>query len=198
MEITHSETMIKTVSLHIKNMVCDRCIRVVREELTKTGLAVHHVELGRAEVSGDVSSATIRSVLARNGFELLEDKNAKLVENIKSVLIGLIQNGGLEEFKGRLSDYLARSVGKDYASLSRLFSSVEGITIEKYTILQKIEKAKEWLVYDDDSLSEISYKLGYSSVAHLSKQFKLVTGLTPSEFKSLAHNGRRSLDRVKD
>jgi AraC family transcriptional regulator len=184
-----------TQILYIKNMVCPRCIRVVREELEKAGLAVEEVKLGEARVLGATDTARIGEILKANGFELLEDKNIRLVEKIKSLIIDLVHHRG-EPINENYSSYLSRETGKDYSVLSHLFSEAENITIEKYIINQKIEKVKELLVYNELSLSEIAYMLGYSSVAYLSSQFKQVTGFTPSGFKKLKSHGRKTIDSV--
>ena len=187
-----------TQELHIKNMVCNRCIKVVRDELEKLGCAVHSVELGKAVVSypEDQSLDPIKMVLEQNGFELIEDKKAQLVDTIKTTIIELIYQDKLEEMNINFSDYLSEKLGKDYHYLTSLFSSVTSITIEKFFILQKVERAKEWLFYNDFTLSEMAFKLGYSSVAHLSNQFKQVTGLTPTHFKKLKIKPRIPLDEL--
>ncbi|NUN46722.1 helix-turn-helix transcriptional regulator [bacterium] len=190
----------KVTTLAIKNMVCDRCIRVVRDELANIGVNVRHVELGKAIVEGNLTlpmQNKLRMVLTQNGFELLEDKRAKIVEEIKNQIVIYVQKNDVENKNIKLSVLLSRTIGRDYSYLSGLFSSVEGITIERFLILQKIEKVKEWLAYDDRTLSEISYKLGYSSVPHLSKQFKQITGLTPTEFKQQNDHRRIPLDKIK-
>ncbi|MBK0404618.1 AraC family transcriptional regulator [Adhaeribacter sp. BT258] len=180
--------------LAIKNMVCQRCVRVVKEELENLGLEVKVIELGEATVTGNAGSEQIKQVLAKAGFELLEDKKARQVEQIKNFIIQLIQEPEARHLN--YSDLIAEHVGKDYHYLSQLFSSSENVTIEKYIILQKIERVKEWLVYDELTLSEMAYKLGYSSVAHLSSQFKQVTGFTPTAFKKLKAHKRKPLDKV--
>ena len=138
----------------------------------------------------------IKNVLKENGFEVIDDRKSQLIDNIKTLIIEKIHHakGSFEPINS--SDYIAREIGSDYSYLSNLFSSVEGITIEKYIINQKIEKVKELLVYNELSLSEISCQLGYSSVQHLSSQFKKVTGLTPTHFKKLGGNKRKSIDEV--
>ncbi len=185
--------------LHIKNMVCPRCIKTVREEMQKLGFTVERVELGLcelAETTGSEDLEKIGRVLKENGFELLYDKKKFLADNIKTTIIEIIHYG--KEVPGyvKISDFIARELGYDYSYLSSLFSSVTGTTIEKYIVKQKIEKAKELLSYDELSLTEISYQLDYSSVQHLSNQFKKVTGLTPSQFKKQTKNKRNSLDKV--
>ena len=184
--------------LYIKNMVCNRCIMVVRQEFEKEGLIPLEVNMGEVVLSESVSESQLKSIgnrLTDLGFEILDDKNKKLIEKTKTVLIEKVQTGDIEEHFN-LSDYLPKKLNKEYTQLSRLFSEVEGITLEQFFILQKIEKVKEWLVYDELTLSEISYRLGYSSVAHLSAQFKKVTGLTPSEFKKLGVKHRKSIDNL--
>jgi AraC-like DNA-binding protein len=190
----------QTSTLYIKNMVCPRCIKVVREELTALGLDVRNVVLGEVEVGGEAKNLPmdkLQRVLEENGFELIEDKRVKTIERIKHAVLKLIQNDH-EKNPIRLKDseFIAREVGQDYHSLSTLFSSVEGITIEQYTILQKVERVKELLKYNEMNLTEISYSMGYSSVAHLSSQFKKVTGMTPSEFKKLGGTHRHPIDHV--
>lgn len=189
-----------TTTLHIKNMVCNRCIKVVREELEKLKFDIRSIALGEAVVAGELMPRdieNIKSVLEENGFELIEDKRVKTIERIKIAILKLVHSEKLEsEFQGKYSDYLANELNQDYHPLSTLFSSMESVTIEQYIILQKIERVKELLKYGELTLSEISYKLSYSSVAHLSNQFKKVTGMTPSEFKRLVGNARTPLDEV--
>ncbi|MFA6467834.1 MAG: AraC family transcriptional regulator [Bacteroidota bacterium] len=190
--------------IYIKNMVCDRCIRVVKEELVKLGHDVRSVSLGEAEIGGLISlqqMTAIKSMLDRNGFELIEDKNARTIESIKTAVIQLVHhNHETAPLKAKYSEYIAAAVGKEYHALSLLFSSVENITIEQYIIRQKIERVKELIKYDERTLSEIAYMMKYSSVQHLSNQFKSVTGFTPSHFKKLSSSHRQyriSLDKVK-
>jgi len=190
--------------IYIKNMVCDRCIRVVKEELEHIGLDVRRVALGEVEVGdrlNDTMVEKIKNVLHHNGFELIEDKNARIIESIKTSIIHLVHhNHDAEPLKMKYSEYISKKVGKEYHSLSVLFSSVENITIEQYIIKQKIERVKELIKYDDRSFSEIAYMMNYSSVQHLSNQFKSVTGFTPGEFKKLSpahhHHNRQPLDKV--
>ncbi|MGE5848069.1 MAG: AraC family transcriptional regulator [Ignavibacteria bacterium] len=188
-------------TLYIKNMVCPRCIKVVKEELEKLNLNVKHVQLGEAFIEtrdSEIDISKIKEVLENNGFELLDDKQAKIIENIKLRIIELIHQNSNDKFLNvNFSAYLSEKLNMSYQHLSSLFSSKEGITIEKYFINQKIEKVKELLVYDELTLSEISYKLGYSSVQHLSNQFKKVTGFTPSEFKKLKIKPRIPIDQVR-
>lgn len=189
------------VRLYIKNMVCDRCKRVVAEELGQLGHNVLQVGLGEADIAAsgrEVDLEQIREVLQANGFELLDDRKTKLIEQVKLSIIALVHQGEEVGLHINTSDYIAGKVGVDYHYLSTLFSSFEGITIEKYLILQRIERVKELLVYNELSLKEIAYLLGYSSVAHLSNQFKKVTGLTPSHFKQLKTEKRKTIDKVQE
>ncbi|MDX2305531.1 MAG: AraC family transcriptional regulator [Microscillaceae bacterium] len=183
--------------LRIKNMVCPRCIRVVQEELEKLRYEVLRIQLGEVQIAEEnPDTDAIKQVLEAQGFELLEDRNAQWIEQVKNLIIHLVQNDQFGQLKQNLSTYLSEKTGKDYSFLSHLFSAVEGITIEKYLILQKIERAKELLIYDEETLSEIAFRLGYSSTAHLSGQFKQVTGQNPSEFKKQTGVRRRFLDEI--
>lgn len=185
------------MKLYIKNMVCDRCVMVVKDVFTKAGLPPTHVELGQVELAEEIGEATkqvLADELQQLGFEIMDDKKSRLIERIKSIIIQWVRNAD-EERKINLSDHIAAELHYDYNYLSGLFSEVEGITIEKYLIRQKIERAKELLVYDEHSLSQIADLLGYSSVAHLSNQFKQVTGFTPSHFKNIREK-RRPLDKL--
>jgi AraC family transcriptional regulator len=187
--------------IHIKNMVCNRCITVVKDELEKLGLHIENIKLGEVtleEPENQIDKPKIIDSLTRHGFELLDDKKSLIVDKIKTTVIELIHHQ--EKSGGPHYNYsflIEEKVGYDYAYLSSLFSSLEGTTLEKYIINQKIERVKELLVYDEMNLSEISYNLGYSSVQHLSTQFKKVTGLTPSHFKKIKENKRLPLDKVK-
>jgi AraC family transcriptional regulator len=181
-------------------MVCDRCIKVVREELDKLGIGLTHIELGEAETESepDIEKLIqVKTMLEANGFELLDDKRAALAENIKTLIIEEVQYlKGHKPAAVNFSDYLSQKTGYEYSYLSTLFSSETGQTIEQYIIAQKIEKVKEWLSYNELSLSEMAWRLSYSSAAHLSNQFKKVTGLTPGEFKKGNTLRRKTLDRV--
>jgi AraC family transcriptional regulator len=186
-------------TLYIKNMVCDRCIKVVSEELTNLGYEVKKINLGEAVIDNVVKTLdldVIKNVLVENGFDLVDDKNSKLVEKIKVLIIEKIhhQNGKLEKFS--FSKYLSNELGVNYSQLSSVFSSCEGVTIEKFIIKQKIEKVKELLTYNELTLSEIAFKLGYSSVQHLSNQFRQITGLNPTYFKKLKDHRRNPLDHL--
>ncbi len=179
-------------------MVCDRCIMVVRNELDKLGLDAKNIKLGEVTLTKEITptekEAVVRT-LEPLGFEVIDDKKGRIIEKIKNTIIDLVhrQDG---EVKTNLSDVLSDKLHHDYNYLSNLFSEVEGTTIEKYFIAQKVEKVKELLVYDELSLSEIAFRLNYSSVSYLSNQFKKVTGLTPSYFKQIKEDKRKPLDKV--
>jgi AraC-like DNA-binding protein len=179
-------------------MVCDRCIMVVRNELEKLGVDVQEIKLGEVSTAGQITATekqAIGKVLNGLGFELIDDKKSLLIEKIKNVIIDLVHHRE-NDARQNLSEILSRELHHDYNYLSGLFSEVEGTTIEKYFIAQRIEKVKELLVYDELSLSEIAFRLNYSSVAYLSNQFKKVTGLTPSHFKQIKEDKRKPLDKV--
>lgn len=187
------------MQLYIKNMVCDRCIIVVRQQLDQLKIDYRQIQLGQVELKHVLAPTKLqhlKEVLENVGFELLDDKKTTLVEGIKNIIISLIQGYSEEEFNKKLSVMLEEKLRKDYHYLTTLFSAIEGMTIEKYVIHQRIEKVKELLMYDEMNLSEISYKLGYSSVQHLSQQFKKITGFTPSKFKLLKENNRKPLDKI--
>lgn len=180
-------------------MVCPRCIKVVKEEFEKIGLHIESIRLGMVVITGKISeqqSKQMKNQLLVNGFELIGDKKSRLIDKIKTEIINIIHHNKEIPLSLNFSEYLAKEVGSDYSYLSSLFSSVEGTTIEKYIILQKIEKVKELIVYDELSLSEIAYKMNYSSPQHLSNQFKKITGLSPSHFKNLKEISRKPLDVV--
>jgi AraC-like DNA-binding protein len=184
--------------LRIKNMVCDRCKMVVKAELEKLGYHPVSVELGEVILEKELSAdekTKIDKNLQTLGFSIIDDKKSRLIEKIKNLIIELVhrQNSVL---KTNLSDYLSSQLNHDYNYITNLFTEVEGTTIEKYFIAQKIEKVKELLVYDELTLSEIAWQLNYSSVAYLSSQFKKVTGLTPSHFKNIREQKRKPLDKV--
>lgn len=179
-------------------MVCHRCIMVVQNELDKLGIHATNVKLGEAQLEKELSDEEknkLEKSLTQLGFELIDDKKSRIIEKIKTVIINLVHHQDNDN-KTNLSDLLSKELHHDYHYLSNLFSEVEGTTIEKYFIAQKIEKVKELLVYDELSLSEIAFQLNYSSVAHLSNQFKKVTGLTPSHFKQIREDKRKPLDKV--
>ena len=180
-------------------MVCDRCVMAVRRQLDELQLHYKNIQLGEVELSEDPEQTKLdqlRLNLEQQGFELLDDKRSKTVEKIKTTIVSLIHGKDADELNLKLSAILEEKLGMDYHYLSTLFSSVEGITIEKYSILQRIEKVKELLMYDEKNLSDIAFELGYSSVQHLSQQFKKVTGLTPTHFKQVKDNRRKPLDKI--
>lgn len=184
--------------LYIKNMVCNRCILVVKQELNKLDIDDGKVTLGEVETSVELPTEKVGQLsknLSAVGFELLDNARQQLIEKIKNIIIKQVHYND-EEKLHNYSDILSKTLHKDYTYLSSLFSDVEGITIEKYIINQKIERVKEFIIYDELTLSEIAYKLGYSSVAHLSNQFKKVTGLTPTHFKQVGQQKRKPLDKI--
>lgn len=188
----------KTEKLYIKNMVCGRCIKVVSDELKNLGIEFNSVQLGEVELANPITPQLLdklRITLLENGFELIDDSRTKLIEEIKTLVIKSIYESSKPE-EINYSDYLSKATGKPYPVLSSLFSSVENTTIEKFIIAQKIERAKELLVYGELTLSEIAYRLGYSSSQHLSNQFKKITGFTPSYFKQLKEYKRRFIDQI--
>jgi AraC family transcriptional regulator len=187
-------------SIAIKNMVCNRCVKVVTEALVEVGFPPTAVRLGIAEIGGNITQQgldTIKQVLQANGFELIEDRKKKLIESIKTLVISHVhQNQEHTLLHINFSDYISAQIGVDYTYLSSLFSSEEGMTIEKYLIAQKIERVKELLSYQEFTLSEIAYQMGYSSVHHLSNQFKKITGITPKDYKQQSDKQRKTLDSV--
>lgn len=185
-------------TLFIKNMVCNRCIMVVQNELDKLSLSVKNIKLGEVTLDKELTPEeknNLDKVLIPLGFELINDKKNRIIEKIKNIIIDLVHHQD-NNTKANLSDTLSSELHHDYNYLSNLFSEVEGTTIEKYLIAQKIEKVKELLVYDELSLSEIAFRQNYSSVAYLSNQFKKVTGLSPSYFKQIKEYKRKPLDEV--
>jgi len=188
-----------SVVLSIKNMVCPRCIETVEEILTEQGFKVESIKLGEAQVDKEPSSKQMKEIsdiLKKRGFELLTDRKSQIVATIKSEIVKLVHHSENEMLNINLSEYLVRIFGADYSYISNLFSSSEGLTIEKFAILQKVEKVKELLSYGELTSSEIAYKLGYSSAAHLSSQFKKETGMTPGQYKNLKDKERKSLDQI--
>jgi len=184
--------------IYIKYMVSIRCKMIVKSELEKLGLHYSSVELGEAEIREDISADQLSRLdlaLKKSGLELMDDKKSILVEKIKTMIIEMVHYAD-EQIKTNLSDYLAENLHYDYTYLANLFSEVKGTTIENFYLTHRIEKVKELLVYDELTLTEIAYRLHYSSVAHLSNQFKKMTGLTPSHFKNLKHKRRSTLENV--
>ncbi|MDR6782506.1 AraC family transcriptional regulator [Pedobacter africanus] len=186
--------------LYVKNMVCDRCIMIVRQQLENFGFKVDEISLGKIAVEPSPDANQLQSIgdaLGNLGFELIDKEKDQLVEQIKTQIINLIHYSDLNGIHQSLTQLIADRLNKDYAYLSRQFSETEGITIEKYIIQQKIEKVKELLEYGELNLNEIAFKMDYSSSAHLSAQFKLVTGLTPSKYKAATLNDRKPLDKLR-
>ncbi|WP_342647410.1 AraC family transcriptional regulator [Mucilaginibacter sp. CSA2-8R] len=186
------------MKVHVKNMVCHRCKLAVEQVLTESGYHVQQVELGEVTIDEDLNSTQLNALdtqLKHLGFELIDDRKAKLVERIKNLIIDRVHHHE-DTLSINLSDYLAEKLHYEYNYLSNLFSEAEGTTIEKYYISQKIEKVKELLIYDELTLSEIAYRMGYSSVAYLSNQFKKETGFTPSHFKAIKENKRRNIEEL--
>lgn len=176
-------------TLYIKNMVCPRCIKVVQDELIELNFQINQIHLGKVELKEtitDTDKSKINDALLRNGFELLDDKKSKNIERIKILIIEGIRNGKFSEMNMNLSQYISDELHMEYTHLSNLFSSVEGKTIERFVILQKIERVKELIAYNELTVKEISNMLGYSSLQALSNQFKKETGITPSEFKKIS------------
>jgi AraC-like DNA-binding protein len=177
-------------------MVCRRCIMAVRAELEKHDLKPLSVDLGEVELAVPIDQAQkelLSAGLNALGFELIDDKKSKVIEKIKNLIINLVHHDD-NVLKTNLSVYIAAEIGQDYSALSNLFSEVEGTTIEQYFIAQKIEKVKELLMYGELSLSEIAWQLNYSSVAHLSNQFKKMAGLSPTHFKQLKDRKRKQIE----
>ncbi len=184
------------MKLYIKYMVSLRCKMLVKEELKKLGIECLSVDLGMVEIQDDVTEEQLETFaknLKKSGLELLDDKRNILVEKIKSIIIEMIHYED-EVPKVNDSDYISEKLEYDYTYLSNTFSEVKGITIQQYIIMHKIERAKELLLYDELTLTEIAYKLHYSSVAHLSNQFKKITGLTPTYFKELKEKREKNLE----
>ena len=179
-------------------MVCNRCKLIVENELRAVGISPGLVTLGSVELSKQPTKkqmVLLNERLKAYGFEILDDQNQKTIEKVKTLLIEKIQELNIEEHFS-IKEFIGKKLLKDYTSVSKLFSQTEGVTIEQFFILQKIEKAKELLFYNELTLSEISWKLGYSSVQHLSAQFKKITGLTPTRLKNLAGRHRKPLDEI--
>lgn len=183
--------------LLIKNMVCRRCILAVETILSKLDVDYSNLTLGELDLNAKLSPEKLnefQTELKKVGFELIETRINKIVEDIKKLVLEYLDDQSGDE-KLKLSSYITRSLHYDYSYLSDLFSSIEGTTIEQYFILQRIEKVKELIVYGELSLTEISYQTGFSSVHHLSTQFKKLTGLSPSYFKKIASDKRKSIDK---
>jgi AraC-like DNA-binding protein len=185
------------MTVYVRNMVCDRCIKAVTGIFKDNHATIKEIRLGVVELEQELTrqqETAIKQTLAEEGFEWIDDQKARLVEKIKQTILQLVHYGELDEMKENLSQYLSSRLHKEYHYLSIAFSASENTTIEQYFILQKIEKVKEWLVYNEFTLNEIALRLGYSSVAHLSAQFKKITGFTPTAFRQLKDHNRKPLD----
>ena len=184
------------MKLYIKNMVCPRCIMAVRTILVSAGLTPKAVDLGEADIAeelGEQQKVTLSEALSQMGFELLDDPRSQLVEQLRVSVIEWVR---MKSQRPKLSDYLSARLHKEYSLLSKLFREVQGITIERYAILHRIEYAKELLRYNQQSTSEIAYKLGYSSPAHFSAQVKQITGMTPKMMRTHRSNNRIPLSEI--
>lgn len=194
---TMNTTVAPQTVLYIKNMVCDRCRMAVEQIFRRNDLAFDHIELGKVYLHETPTAdrlSHLRHDLEQVGFELIDDQRSVLVEQIRTAVLDYVGDRALME-KWKLSAYLSDRLAKSYTLLSSAFSAARGMTIERFFILQKVERAKELLIYDELTMSEIAFRLNYSSPAHLSGQFKQVTGLSPSEFKRLGGT-RHSLDQL--
>lgn len=186
------------MKLVVRNMVCDRCMAAVRRALGEQGLRVLQVDLGEVELERDPDDAqldAIRNALKAEGFELVDSREATTIARIKAAIVKLVHHGDGSGGRVKLGEHLSDALHKEYSGLSALFSQVEGITIEQFFLLQRLERVKELIKYDELTLSEIADRTGFSSVAHLSAQFKKLTGMTPSAFKAMGM-GRTPLDQV--
>ena len=186
------------MKLHIKYMVSNRCKMAVREELKKLGLHFIIVDLGEVEIMEDLAGEKLEQLniaLLKSGFELITDKRAVLIEKIKNTIIEMVHHTH-ELIKLNFSDYLSEKLNYDYTYLANLFSEVQGTTIEQFMIHHKIERIKELIIYDELNITGIAWKMNYSSVAHLSNQFKKVTGLSPSHFKRLKNKRRSPIEEI--
>lgn len=197
-ERKRKEKMAGQTTLYIKNMVCERCVMVVRDQLLRLGFVPEVVELGRTVLRDELDEAgrgAIRDALTPLGFELIDNRRARQNERVRNLIIALVRQRDCH-LRTNLSDYLTERLHQDYSALSKTFSEETGTTIEKYYIAQRIERVKELLSYDELSLNEIADRLHYSSAAHLSAQFKSVEGVTPTQYRRLNRKGRKPLDQV--
>lgn len=186
------------MKLYIKNMVCRRCKIMVHDTLVALGHVPATVELGEVTLGHDLDEAgkaRVSKALGLLGFELIDDRKSRTIQKIKTLIVDLVHHGNAN-LKTNLSQYLAEELAQDYSALSNLFSEVEGITVEQYFISQRIEKVKELLMYDELSLGEIADMLNFSTGAHLSNQFKKVTGFTPSYYRNLKDKKRKQIDDI--
>ena len=184
--------------LYIKNMVCPRCIETVWDILNDLNIETFSIVLGEVNIQTnitDTQKTKLGEKLVTRGFELLEDNKSKLINQIKSILVKQIHHSE-ETLTVNFSSLLADELNHEYSSLSRLFSSIEGITIERFIMKQRIERVKEFIIYNELTFSEIAFRMNYSSVAHLSAQFKREIGITATQFKNLKKHNRQSLDTI--
>ncbi|MBA3970575.1 MAG: helix-turn-helix transcriptional regulator [Bacteroidetes bacterium] len=184
---------------YVRNMVCNRCIMVVKQLFTSNGIEPLKVTLGEVHLAKEASPAQFEKIsaqLVEHGFSVIDDKKAQLISRIKAEIIKWIQESNFQTIPLKFSAHIEQQLKKDYNYLSNLFSEVEGQKIEQYMILQRVEKVKEFLAYDELSFNDIAEKTGFSSSAHLSAQFKKVTGLTPSHFKKIKENKRKPIDEL--
>ena len=187
------------MKLYFKYMVSARCKAVVKDELKRLGLHFIVVDLGEVEIMETLSAEDwleLKTVLLHNGLELMDDKRAILIEQIKNVIIEMVHHSN-ELIKVNFSDYLSEKLKHDYTYMANLFSEVQGSTIEHFIISHKIERIKELIIYDELNITEIAWKMNYSSVAHLSNQFKKMTGLSPSHFKKLKDKRRSQIEDIE-
>jgi len=194
----HNKT--DSLKLYIRNMVSTRCKLAVKEELKRLGLHFIIVDLGVVDIMEDITPEQreqISIALLKSGLELMDDKKAMVIEKIKNVIIEMVRSAN-ELPRKNFSEYLSERLNHSYPLMASLFTEIQGTTIEKFIISHKIERVKELIVYDELDLTEIAYKMYYSSVAHLSNQFKKVTGLTPSHFKKLNSKKRELMENVRD
>jgi len=186
------------MKLYIKYMVSNRCKMAVKEELKKLGLHFIVVDLGEVEIMETITASqreSLKTSLIDSGLELMDDKRAVLIEKIKNTIIEMVHHSD-EMIKTNFSDYLSAKLNHDYTYLANLFSEVQGTTIEHFIINHKIERIKELIIYDELNITEIAWKMNYSSVAHLSNQFKKVTGLSPTHFKQLKDKRRSQIEDI--
>lgn len=186
-----------TIKIVVKNMVCNRCIKVIKDELLKNNIGLVQIELGKIEFNSEIfktNKEKLKNILKKGGFELVEDHEAIIINQTKSLIIKSIHYKKEKPAYQNFSNFLSENIKVEYSYLSKLFSEIERKTIEHYIIEQKIERAKELLIYNELTLSEISYDLNYSSPQHLSRQFKKVTGLTSTQFK--IDGIRKNLDTI--
>jgi len=186
------------LKLYIKYMVSNRCKLAVKEELRRLGLHFILVDLGEIEIMEDITPEQkdeLKAALLNSGLELMDDKRAVLIERIKNAIVEMVHHSD-EMIKVNFSDYLSEKLNHDYTYLANLFSEIQGTTIEQFVIHHKIERIKELIIYDELNITEIAWKMNYSSVAHLSNQFKKITGLTPSHFKQLKVKRRSPIEEI--